>query len=90
MGVGVNENEVRNENYTLYPNPNSGIFNLQFENLTGKALIEVYNITGQLVFSEVLNNSIIKTIDLSKQSKGIYLVKVKTDSYSSSEKIVVE
>ena len=90
IGLGVDENILKNSNFSIYPNPNTGIFSLQFENLTGKALIEVYNITGQLVLSEKLNNSLFKTIDLSKQAKGIYLVKVKTDSYSSSEKIVVE
>ena len=88
--VGAEESKIINENFSLYPNPNKGIFSLQFENLTGKAVIEVYNITGQLVLSNELINSLIKTIDLSGQAKGVYLLKVKTDNYTSSEKIILE
>lgn len=88
--IGMKENIMTNENFSVYPNPNGGKFIMNFENLTGKALIDVYNMTGQLILSDELSNSLVKTIDLSKQAKGIYLVKVKTDNYSSSEKIIIE
>lgn len=90
VGVSINENTIKNNYFSVYPNPNTGSFNLLFENPTENKIIEVYNISGQLILSNKFTNDLVKTIDLSGQAKGVYLLKVKTDNYTSSEKIILE
>ncbi|MEI7596326.1 MAG: T9SS type A sorting domain-containing protein, partial [Bacteroidota bacterium] len=67
----------------IYPNPsNTGIFNVEG---TGISKIEVLDNLGRIVFSTTT-----KTIDLSTQSKGIYIANITTASGISIKKLVVE
>lgn len=74
-GVDTKENESK---LTVYPNPtNSSIF----VNIAGftKGSIDVYNITGALVWTSGTETSEGK-IDVSNLSTGVYLVKIKSDN----------
>ncbi len=62
------------ESIKVYPNPSSGIFNLDFENGSyDNYEISVFNTMGQLLFQQKLDSSI---IDLSNQNDGIYFLKI--------------
>jgi hypothetical protein len=51
--VGI-ENVKANESVNIYPNPNTGLFNIDLNGaLTQNALVEVFNTMGQKVFSQV-------------------------------------
>lgn len=41
--------------FSIYPNPNNGVFNLSFDDLTESSSMEIHNILGQLVHIEFLN-----------------------------------
>lgn len=59
---------------SVYPNPSTGLFTIQttmFENI----LIEVYNLTGQKVFADKLQNSATQ-INLSNLANGVYQIKL--------------
>lgn len=73
----------------IYPNPTSGNFTItQLEQFVG-GNIEIINLMGQVVFSNIINtNQMI--VDLSKNPKGIYLVKINSDREQVIEKIVLE
>ena len=60
----------------IYPNPSSGIFNITGATV---AKYEVYNLLGQLVKSGKINDDN-TDVDLSNQSKAIYLLKIIDDS----------
>ncbi len=66
----------------VYPNPTNGIITIKAVNLEN---IEVFNLQGKVIY-----NGIEKEIDLSNNSKGIYIIKVTTDKGVVVEKIVVE
>ena len=70
--VGINEN-TQSEN-KIYPNPNSGRFLV--ESMYQIHKIEISNITGKIIYSEVDVNKKTKNIDLSMEQKGVYFVKV--------------
>ena len=70
--VNINENN-RNEN-KIYPNPNHGRFVIESQHQIHK--IEISNITGKIIYSEVDINKNIENIDLSMEQKGVYFVKV--------------
>lgn len=65
----------------IYPNPSSRIFNIELTTREPKILqITITNLIGNTVFtdgSETVNGEIVKQIDLSFLSNGIYFVSVK-------------
>ena len=56
---------------------------------SGKGTADIYDITGKLVSSVTLFSSI-QTIDISKLSKGVYVVKVNNSDNNFTSKLVVE
>lgn len=66
----VDLNEIENNSTELYPNPNNGLFQLDFNRETKKII--VYNLQGEII-------SVAKKvdfIDISKEPSGLYYLKV--------------
>ena len=83
--VGINEN-VANE-VSIYPNPTSDILNIS-TNSNDLSELTVKDITGKIVLKQNFNNKI--TINTENYSKGIYLIDVKNNLGTVSEKISVQ
>jgi hypothetical protein len=61
----------------IHPNPSTGIFNMSFLNpLVGKSEIAVYNVLGQKVYTETIENKQEHTLQLSSLSAGSYILKI--------------
>jgi hypothetical protein len=76
-----------NRTIDIYPNPSDDRINIEIENINN-ATIEIYNVSGRLVFSKELNSRIEK-IDISGLLKGIYIVKVMQNRAVNIGKVVV-
>jgi photosystem II stability/assembly factor-like uncharacterized protein len=74
------------ENLSVYPNPSTGIFSLQGE--TKISTVEVTNALGTIVFAQQTNASK-ATIDISKESNGVYYVKIISQAGISTEKLIL-
>jgi hypothetical protein len=78
----------------IYPNPTTGTFTIEMSNnIFGELVIDIFTQTG----SKTLNIKFEKTtehfmsqIDLSGQSKGMYLVNLSLDKFRVVRKVVVE
>ena len=72
---------------SIYPNPSlSGIFKIKnAENKVYK--VQVSDISGKIVFDKLVTDGI---VNLSKQNKGVYFVKVSDNEASFVDKVVVE
>ncbi|WP_298518739.1 carboxypeptidase-like regulatory domain-containing protein [uncultured Kordia sp.] len=81
-GVSIEKN-VPNEKsmIRLFPNPSAnGMFQLQLNESYTKVTTEVYTMNGQLLQSNTYTKlSKNPQIDLSKQAKGIYLIRIVAD-----------
>jgi PKD repeat protein len=91
--TALNESNISNPFVKIYPNPNKGIFELQFNSTLKNAKIEIYNQLGQVVYDKnafdiVKGNSL--TVDLSSYASGIYLIKLNSKDIQYKEKIIVE
>ena len=79
-------------NIFVYPNPSTGIFTLKWDNTTNKnSTLKVMNSVGELVYSEILmigDNE--KQINISKFSKGIYLLEIETKNRIINKKLIVQ
>jgi len=99
---GVSENSTLNSQFSIYPNPVSGIFNVQMSGLGNVRIngIEIYNTLGQVVYemdnvkwlmatgNTLTINHQPLTIDLSSHPNGIYFIELKTLSGVYHEKII--
>ncbi|MBG6110598.1 hypothetical protein IWX84_001477 [Flavobacterium sp. CG_9.10] len=75
---------------SVYPNPSSGQVNLRIDQYLGKVSIQIIDINGRVVSkfkNEEFNN--LKTIDLSRLQKGVYIMKVNGDDLEFTEKIIM-
>ena len=81
------------EKISIYPNPNNGIFTVEF----GKVLIQdvtikVLNTLGQTVYEEAevsVNSGFARTIDLSSEYKGMYFLVIENYQGSTVNRIII-
>ena len=77
--------------FNVYPNPNNGILNISLTDKSDKQTIEIKNIIGQTVYSQIASNSSTITINLSDINKGIYTVSlINENGTSSTKKIIIQ
>jgi len=75
----------------VFPNPFNGELNIELKNtIAGAAQIEVFDVVGQLVFSEKTNwqtGQISEKLDLNHLNAGAYFVKITTESGAASARV---
>jgi hypothetical protein len=83
------EDQVSNSNeFSIYPNPTSGIVTIQGEELT-KSKITVYDIVGKKILNRVSENTEL-SIDISEFSNGIYIIQIDTGEKVYKQKLIKE
>ena len=92
--VGISEITGTNFDISLFPNPAQGTCRLTIQNLQeNQATVTILDMTGRQVYSDVVagpQKSAVKNLDLRNMGKGIYFVRVRTDSGSRTEKMIVQ
>ena len=77
----------------VFPNPNTGVFNLEISSPDAKKLdITIYNNTGVVVYENrnlEIRGSFSAKIDLSEFSSGLYFINLSKDGSNYSEKIII-
>jgi hypothetical protein len=87
--LGVQESTI--QNFTLYPNPNNGDFNVQFNSTSLENIeLSVYDVRGrQIYWNSYANNGFFnENIQLNNLQSGVYLVKVKDGKNEITKKII--
>ncbi len=91
--VSVTELENNSGNFSVYPNPSNGDFNLKLEGFKGDDTytVTVMNILGQTVHEEVVTMSNgVKSFSLSDVEKGLYLVNINSENLNVVQKITIK
>lgn len=92
--VGVAENETVFGDFKLFPNPASQNINLSFVSPQAKQVnVSLYTITGVNVYSSELANAsgvYFNSIDVSKISKGVYFLNIKSDEGTLTRKVIID
>ncbi|MBA3970987.1 MAG: T9SS type A sorting domain-containing protein [Bacteroidetes bacterium] len=87
------EEIAENNSALVFPNPTPGIFQLIFSSsFKGNAIINVIDSKGIKVYNSTVSSfseNFQKEIDLSKNSKGIYLIEIITDDKRIVKRIIV-
>ncbi|MBX3164699.1 MAG: T9SS type A sorting domain-containing protein [Bacteroidetes bacterium] len=91
-GVGIAEFGNSNRILEIYPNPTAGDVTLRFASTGGEATIEVFDLTGKMIYTENINTSQgenIRQVSMPKE-KGLYVLKLSSDKAVLTKKVVVE
>ena len=86
-------NQVFEKTFSIYPNPTKGSFNIDFKELTDSYEVEVYDVTGQVIYTNRfdVNSSLIQTVNLQNTTTGIYFINVKSDNgLVVTKKLIIE
>ena len=81
----VSVQETEKETVNIYPNPSSGLFNLNLS--SGQWKVSVYDITGRVVYERQCEGR--STIDLSSYQHGLYFMKTSNGILEVNEKVIV-
>ena len=84
-----------NKNFSvkISPNPFTDNFQLSVTDINSDAVINIYNIVGQQIFSSIQkpqSNSIHKTVSLSSYPAGVYIISIKVNGENFIRKVVKE
>jgi len=81
------------DNFTLYPNPNNGNFNIQFTSNSGNEIkVNVHDIRGRAIFNKSYSNNGLfnESLELNNTQAGVYFVTVQDGARKEVKKIVVQ
>ena len=81
-------NEIPALSFSIIPNPSTGLFTIMAGNSEMK-MIRVYDITGRAVFErKSAEQNVI--LDLSAESKGVYILQIETELGKAVQKLVLK
>jgi hypothetical protein len=86
--------EKANRTFEIYPNPNTGEFNIKVETLTSEVFnIEIYNSLGSLIWKQenvTVNGTFTKHIVLTGSPSGMYMVKLRNNDNAIVKKLIIK
>lgn len=85
--TGIKNNPGETLQTSVFPNPSKGKFN--FTNLKVGNTIEVFDVTGKLVYKTTVKEPTL-TVDLEGKEKGAYLYKISAAQNTFSGKLIID
>ncbi len=76
IGTGIQNNPNPDVELSVYPNPANSLIYISYKSPSKNAVVEIYDVTGQLVKSIKTNALQDQPIDIAGFSKGLYIVKL--------------
>jgi len=92
LGVGNPKLQNTNSALKIIPNPNDGIFSIEYIPQRVSGMLYIYDIAGKEVYKEYVSPySSIKNLDLSlKLINGMYAISLVFDSNTLTQKIIIQ
>jgi PKD repeat protein len=90
LPVGIQSINSTNEVVSIYPNPNKGEFTIKSSGTNSQSSVEVFNVLGGKVYSELSVAHFPLSIDISAQPTGMYFVKITSGQSTKVIKVVKE
>jgi len=87
--LSANEKPIKKAEFSIYPNPSSNYFTLDFESEFQNLNYSIHDILGKEILSGKINSSQ-TTIDCENWSSGVYLIKVGNENGYRVEKLIVK
>ena len=92
-GSGIAENSAIN-GIQLMPNPNNGVFHLNFNtDIQNAVQVRINDMIGKEVYNQTfvsISGKVSQDIDLSNIQKGIYMVEIDAGSSKANTKMIIQ
>ena len=91
--LSVNDIEILDNTFSIYPNPNKGEFNVALTNPSSDKIgIKLYDINGRSIYSETYNSfhDFDVSIKLNNLQSGVYLIEVIDGANRMTRKLVID
>jgi hypothetical protein len=86
--LSVNETEVLNSKISIYPNPAKNQFNLDYDSARINInKVQIFNTLGEKIFE---TNTISESITFGTIPSGMYFVKIISDTFEVTKKLMIE
>jgi len=90
-GLELNNLETNSIFINLYPNPANDMVKLEIEGLKSEVDVLVYDMVGRMVQNHKINKGTTELdIDLSGYAKGVYSIRIVSESVNQNKKFVVQ
>jgi hypothetical protein len=91
IGISLIQEQGRPNSFLIYPNPSSGRFTLQAENMNlNDASLEIYDMNGSLVLKAADMENKRQEFDLSYLPKGVYVIKIFSFNRVEVKKLIID
>ena len=87
MITSIYENSIK-QNVRIYPNPSNGIFKIE-SMFDTNINIDITDLLGKKVIQSKILNKGINQLDASNLSKGVYLIKLKIEENTYTERLII-
>jgi hypothetical protein len=79
------------ENFSIAPNPSSGVFNLMAHKSFSNAELRVTDVSGKIIFTQYIRSTTSYSvgIDLSSLAEGMYFLSITEGAHVWNEKLIV-
>jgi len=88
------ENEIKFDNFSIYPNPNTGNFYIEINsNLSSDIQLKIYDALGKVISNETISkqeNKYIKKMNFEKILPGIYFIEYFNGNVLKTEKLIIQ
>ena len=93
--LGLTEFSLQSSDISVFPNPASDYFNLDFINkINGKTEINLFNCNGKLISvlfkGELIKGKINKKFEIGEYEKGIYIIQIINSGNSVYKKLMIQ
>lgn len=85
--LAMEDEQTEEPSAKVYPNPGTGLFQIQTENISGESNIQVYNMLGELIHQQQ-NSSGNPSLDLRQQPSGLYFLRFSAGGFTRELKII--
>ncbi len=86
--VGLKENKKAAGKLWVYPNPTNGNININLDHNAENASVKVYDLTGKIIYENVINNTYKTSVNLNDVAAGLYFLEIKEGEFKQVEKII--
>jgi phosphatidylserine/phosphatidylglycerophosphate/cardiolipin synthase-like enzyme len=88
--LNTNEHQFSSDNLVVYPNPTNGLLHFydNEKSQINRVNVKIMDVLGNIILEQQFDNLTNKSIDLSSQSTGIYILEVKTNGDCKHIKVV--
>lgn len=79
-----------NNNFDIFPSPSNGKFSIKQKSGSAPQNIEIFDLSGNKIYSAKTQSKEITDIDISNSPKGVYFVKLYDEENICTKKIVIQ